>query len=153
MKMNVHCQGWCELFTAPVRGELITCPSAEHLCSIPERNWPPRPVESSSSELPPSRPGLKLGWLLSPTYKNTPVSELLNTGSRLVMSCGSVGGERALSFLTSCLEVLGSRRDLAALLVLLTDSNSSSVSSSLAGHESIPVAARRTSGIWKSSWS
>lgn len=150
MKINVQCMGQCKLFTLPVRGELITCPSAERLCSIPERKWPPRPVESSSSELPPSKPGLKLGRLLSPTCKTTTESELLNTGDRVVMSCGSGGW--AFSFLTSCLEVLGSRCDLTALLVL-ADSNSSSVSSSLAGQESIPVAASRTSGIWKSSWS
>lgn len=56
--------------------------------------------------------------------------------------------------LTSCREVLGSSSlVLMVLLFLLAASSSSSVSSSLAGQESIPVAAKRTSGIWKSSCS
>lgn len=51
----------------PVTGGLMTCPSADRLCSIPDRDGPPRLLEDSSSELPPSKPGLKLGRLLSPT--------------------------------------------------------------------------------------
>lgn len=59
-----------KLCIVPVTGGLMTCPSADRLCSIPDRDGPPRPLEASSSELPPSKPGLKLGRLLSPTCIN-----------------------------------------------------------------------------------
>lgn len=49
----------------------MTCPSADRLCPIPDEDAPPRPLEASSSELPPSRPGLKVGRLLCPTCRFT----------------------------------------------------------------------------------
>ena len=134
----------------------MTCPSAERLCSIPEAGGPPRPLDTSSSELPPSSPGRKLGRLLSPTYTHhTQMKNGLHIYTLLSVLFTS-GCE-----LTSCLEVLGNSSWVLEVLFLevlvlkvcvLAASSSSSVSSSLAGHESIPVAASRTSGIWKSSW-
>lgn len=58
---------------------LMTCPSADRLCSIPDSDGPRWPIESSSSELPPSRPGLKLGRLLSPTCANTQIIVHMST--------------------------------------------------------------------------
>lgn len=66
----------------PATGMLMTCPSADRLCSIPDSDGPRWPMESSSSELPPSRPGLKLGRLLSPTCANIQVNTHMNTKSK-----------------------------------------------------------------------
>lgn len=139
----------------------MTCPSADRLCSIPDRDGPPRPPEVSSSELPPSKPGLKLGRLLSPTCTKVELKKRFKKyilkGTTELLSTGFLRATLTVNYcspsLTSCLEVLGSSCVLLLLLLLflLADSSSSSVSSSLAGQESIPVAARRTSGIWKSS--
>lgn len=170
----------------------MTCPSADRLCPIPgSSDGPPRPEEASSPELPPSKPGLKLGRLLSPTCANMwiPTKKTVATGIllfpwqhhnpdyslRLSLGLNIFPSTSQLKciinhslsqipanqvkdishlqnnyFLTSCLDVLGNSRVLA--LFLLAVSSSSSVSSSLAGHESMPVAASLTSGIRKSSW-
>lgn len=97
------------------------------------------------------RPGqtyrLKCTWI----QKITELKSRISYKQLLVFKQAKQQWRFNVTFLTSCLEVLGSRCTLLELLFLLADSSSSSVSSSLAGQESIPVAARRTSGIWKSS--